>query len=61
MVVCIAVMDAATVSDHRMIEQRPLGLLDRIKLIEKVSELLRMENIDLTQLGLLAPITAVVR
>ncbi len=46
-IVCVAVVNAAAVHHHRMVQQRPVALRNAFQLTEQVSKLLGMEPIDL--------------
>ena len=61
MIVRVAIMDAASVSDHRMVKQRSWPLLNRLELGQEVSQLLGMKDIDLPQLRLLRTVPSMVR
>src|SRR4051812_24690966 len=46
-IVPIAVREARSKKDHRIVEQRPVAFLDRLQLVEEIGELLGMPAIDL--------------
>ena len=61
MVVGVAVVDAAAVGDHGVVEEGAVAFRDLVEPAEQIGQLPRVEEVDEPELGLLGEIAAVVR
>ena len=61
MAVPVAISVATAIEDHCVVKQRAIPFGGRVKFLQEVCQLLRVEDVDFTDLRLLRLVTAVMR